>query len=336
MRARAFVAALSLLGACAHSAPAAPPADAPPAVWPAPPEAARARFSSQLPRDAEPERRAWWRRALSAAVGEDEDAPRPDALLVRPFGVAADASVVVVADPDAAAVLRFDARGGSRRVDCAGRGWAGPLAVALEPGGAVYVADGTAGIVARVAPDGRCTDIGGGVLERPSGVAWANGRLYVVDPPRHAVVAFDTDGRQVLRFGSRGTGDGEMNFPTAIAADPGGDLLVVDALNFRVVRFSSEGRFLGAFGKAGDVEGTFGRPKGVAASERQVFVSDAHHDVVLVFDRSGVFEYLLGEPGVGPGQLSMPAGVALSGRRLFVASSQGSRIQVYELLGESS
>jgi hypothetical protein len=336
MLARRTLALLWLSVACAHGSPApAPMAPAP--TWPAPPEAPRARWAGELPRPADPAARSWWSRAFSAVVGTD-DRPAPLApLLARPFGVAADASAVLVADPDGAAVVRFDRRSGAaRRLECAGRPWTGPLAVALAPGGAVYVADGGAGAVIRVAPDGGCAEIGAGRLERPSGVAWSRGRLFVVDPPRHVVLALDGDGREVSRFGSRGEGDGQLNFPTAIAADPQGDLLVVDALNFRVVRFSPDGRFLGAFGQPGDVEGTFGRPKGVAATERQIFVTDAQYDVVLVFRRSGEFEYLIGESGMGPGQLALPAGIAIADGHLFVASAHAGRVQIYELLAERS
>jgi sugar lactone lactonase YvrE len=336
MLARSALALLCLSSACAHRAPAPPPA-APAPTWPEPPLAAKARLAGELPRDAAPAARPWWSRALSAVVGIDDRPARIGPLLVRPFGVTVRGDELLVADPDAAAVLRFDWRtGASRPIGCDEFPWAGPLAVAVDPEGAAYVADGGAGRLVRVGRDGGCRELGQGILERPSGVAWSAGRVYVVDPPRHAVVAFDADGRQIVRFGSRGEGDGELNYPTAISADADGTLLVVDALNFRIVRFSADGRHLSSFGQPGDVEGTFGRPKGVAATDTHIYVTDAQFDVVLVFDRAGTFEYVLGQPGAGPGELAMPAGVAVEGDHVFVASAQSGRIQIYELLREGS
>lgn len=268
------------------------------------------------------------------AIAGVERQPLPGGPLARPFGVAAgpDGSFVV-ADPDGPAVLRV--RGGrAEPVDCRGRAWSAPMAVAAL-GDALLVADGGAGEVVRVAADGSCRALGSGQLERPTGVAAGPDRVYVADPPRHEVVELSPSGEVLARWGTLGDRDGQLHFPTAIAAAPSGELLVVDALNFRVVRYAPGGRRLGAFGARGETGGAFARPKGIAADGAgRIYVSDAQRDLVLVFSGTGEFEAALGASGSGPGELLLPAGVAVSGDRLLVADSHNHRVQVFEILGD--
>jgi DNA-binding beta-propeller fold protein YncE len=273
---------------------------------------------------------------LDVVLGSGGEAPEAaSSELERPFGVAASAQRILVADPDARHVSRVDAK--TRRAEalaCPGRPWVAPMAVIAGPDDAVYVADG--GVVVQVGRGG-CTAFGAEVLERPTGLALSQGMLFVVDPPRHDVVAFAADGTVVRRFGGHGEGDGELNFPTAIAAAPDGSLLIVDALNFRVARFGPDGSFLGAFGESGQAGGDLARPKAIAADALgRIYVSDAQRDEVLVYDAAGRFELAIGQSGDENGEFLMPAGVAVEGRFLYVADSYNHRVQVFEILAEAS
>lgn len=332
-RAARLLALLLCASACAHAPP--PAVEVASRSWPAPPARPLARFVESFPRpDAEPERAPFWKRVLTLIVGLEPESHRRGPLLERPFGIAALEHGFVVADPDGRAVLRVEPREGrSTPLECAGRPWKMPLAVASAPDGSIYVADGAAGLVLRLAVGGGCTAIGAGVLERPSGLAFVAGRIYAVDPPRHQVVAFEPDGREALRFGTRGEGSGQLNFPTGLGAGGGDTLLVVDALNFRVVRYQLDGTVVGSFGGAGDGGGAFGRPKGVVSDGAgRIFLSDAQNDVVIVFSRAGGFEVALGGSGTLPGSLTLPAGVAVGDGFLYVADSYNHRVQIFQLL----
>jgi DNA-binding beta-propeller fold protein YncE len=320
------VALVAVIAACA-TAPARPP---PAIAWPAAPAAPRVRLVATLPGPPEVSR---WRRVLDAIVGLDPRAAREP--LQRPFGVAiAPGGDVIVVDPDAGEVFRL--RGGSTKpLACRGRAWSAPMAVTVAPDAAILVADAGAAEIVRVAPDGKCTAIGTGALERPTGVAADAHRIFVADPPRHEIVVFSPAG--VVRLGRRGEGTGEFDFPTAAARAPDGTLLVVDALNFRIVRLSPGGDWLASFGRPGDEGDAFARPKGIAvAADGRIFVSDAQRDLVLVFREDGAFEYAIGGTGTSPGWFTHPAGLAIAGGRLYVADSHNRRIQVFEILGERS
>ncbi len=323
---------LLALAGCAHRAPVV--VEHP--TWPTTGAAPLVRYLGGFPDErAVPAATGFWARAFEIVVGLDEEErdDRRRAILSRPFGVAVEGQWLYVADPDGPRVLRVDwAQGTFTAVECPQRPWRAPMAVALAPGGVLLVADAGAHEVVRV-EGGQCTTLGTG-LERPTGLAVSQDRLYVVDPPRHVVVGFAlSGGAEVVRWGTRGAEESELNFPTAIAAKADGTLLVVDALNFRVVTFSREGKPLAFFGQAGRQEGDFGRPKAVAVdSLSRLWVSDAQYGVVLGFDATGAFQVAVGGSGREPRNLSLPAGLAIAGTVLFVADAYHHRVEFYELL----
>ncbi len=323
--------------ACAHAPPPARPVAA--VTWPEPPEQPRLRLVAVIPSpDAPPPKLSFWRRVLHTIVGTDPE-EQTARTLVRPFGVAVAADgTVYVADPDLPGVLRTDPAGETTPLSCPGREWGSPIAAALGQRGDLLVADAGAGEVVRISPDGgACRILGAGALERPTGVAEAGGRILVADPPRHQIVVIAADGAVAERWGRHGAGEGELNFPTAVAAAPDGTVLVVDALNFRIVRLAADGRTAGTFGAPGDEGAGFARPKGVATDgDGRVYVSDAQRDLVLVFDAAGRFEYAAGAPGSSPGHVQHPAGLAVANGRLFVADSHNRRVLVFQILGGST
>lgn len=321
------------LGGCAHAPPR--PAPVEPVVWPAPPEAPRVRLALVLssPDETAP-KPSLWRRAWRAFVGLD---PADDqvARFQRPFGVAATADGgLLVADPDAAVVVRMRPGAATALLACSGRPWTAPMAVATSAEGEVYVADAGEGAVARIGADGRCTWLGDGTLERPTGLALRGGEVFVADPPSHRVLVLSRASELVRTIGGPGDGEGCLHFPTSLAFDASGNLLVVDALNFRVARFGPDGRWLGAFGATLADGGPFAMPKAIATgADGRVYVSDAQRDVVVVFRPDGTFDYAFGAPGSGAGRFSHPAGLASAGGRVYVADSFERRIQAFEIIG---
>jgi len=332
--AAAFVAMLLLAG-CAHPAPR--PVESVRPVWPPPPAPAKIRWVGAFPNPAMPgiPSASFWTRAFDFITGIDPDPSVDRAPMQRPFGLAVWDRNLLVADPDGRQVLRVHWHTGDvEALNCKDRAWSMPLAIAVAPDGSLWIADGSAGVVVRREMNGRCRAIGEGTFGRPSGIAMAGKVAYVVDPPNHAVWRVGFDGAVQGRVGERGTGQGQFNFPTGIAALPDGSLLVVDALNFRIVKLDPDGKTLSAFGEAGDGGGAFARPKAIAVDEsNNIYVSDAQNDVVLVYGLGGNFALAVGGTGQGPGQFSLPAGLAISDGYLFVADSYNHRIGIFELLG---
>ena len=78
-------------------------------------------------------------------------------------------------------------------------------------------------------------------LERPRGVAMANGRIYVADPGAPELVVLEADGRQVARVRESVQ---PFSHPVDVAADAAGNIYVLDAGNGQVSMHDAAGDFM--------------------------------------------------------------------------------------------
>ena len=129
--------------------------------------------------------------------------------------------------------------------------------------------------VTKLGPDGRVLlklgkpgqgagQTGLDIFDSPTGVAVAsNGDIYISEghgetrANNSRIMVFTKDGKFIKTFGTRGTGDGQLRSPHALAFDSQDHLYVADRGNSRVVIFDKDGTFLAAWKQ-------FGRPSGLA------------------------------------------------------------------------
>ena len=328
-----FITLLSLTGGCTAPlvANVRNEAEVGAPAWPAPPSPTRIRYSHSFsgPGDLGIAK-SLYQRLVDALVGRGEEQ------MVRPTGITEHDGRIYVADPGAPALWILDpARGHFAKVESAGDGpFVSPVAVAVRPDGAVFVADTGLKKVLMLDREGRFIRVAAQAdLQRPAGLAYdpSTQRLYVVDSLLHRVLVYDGDGNLVRGWGRKGTGDGEFNYPTHVAIDATGTVLVTDALNFRIQAFDRDGRFLWKFGRHGDGSGDLSAPKGVGAdSGGHVYVVDALFDAVQIFDRDGTLLLSFGEKGARAGQFGRPGGLFVSAQgRIFVADAYNHRVQIF-------
>lgn len=324
----AIAPALLIAGCAAPPAPAAPG----PLVWPAAPEPARIRYLGSVSRPEDLEiRKSWLRRVWEVITGPSQVQIR------RPYGLAVDADGrLYVTDSVARVVHVFDRKEQSyRAVERIGaRRFAMPIGLAVAADGTLFVSDADLKTVAVFGRNGRLLrEIGHG-LERPTGLALApaGDRLYVVDTLGHAVRVYEPGGKLLASFGTRGTGPGELNFPTNIAVDRAGLVYVTDTMNFEVKIFAADGTPLAKFGRLGDGTGDFARPKGIGVdSDGHVYVVEGLHDVFQIFERDGRFLLAVGGTGGGAGNFWLPTGLHIDREdRIYVADGHNSRVQIFQ------
>jgi DNA-binding beta-propeller fold protein YncE len=265
-------------------------------------------------------------------VGREKDR------LDKPFGLALDdAGNLLVTDTGANTVCCIDlSRKKWTRWEASGKTrFQSPVAVARH-GSTIFVADSALGKVLAFDEKGKPQFEITNELERPSGLALAGDRLLVSDSQRHQVAIFDLGGKFISKFGRRGTGPGEFNFPSHINVDAAGLIYVTDSLNGRIQVFDASGRFQRSFGSAGDGPGHFSRPKGVAVDRAgHVYVVDAVFDNVQVFDGQGRLLMNWGETGPAPGEFWLPNAIVISAKNeIYVADSYNHRIQVFSFIGK--
>ena len=105
-----------------------------------------------------------------------------------------------------------------------------------------------------------------------------DGRVWVLDSRRGAIVKLVPDGGFQGRFSLGGSAEGELNRPQAMAF-AGGFLYVCDTGNGQIVRFDGDGRFVAASGDG------LHEPTGVAVTDDgRVLVADARLSAVVVLE----------------------------------------------------
>jgi sugar lactone lactonase YvrE len=326
---------LGFLAGCTntkHGSKAEPPAV--PLVWPSQPDAPRIAYVQAI---AWPADLGIKSSALSRFGHWLTGSEKGNERFIKPFGIALDENDnLCLTDTGANAVVYVDrAKKKWQRWDKVGKQrLVAPVAV-VKRHGTIYVADSGLACVLALDENGKLLRQITNHLERPSGLALANEQLLVADSQRHCVVVFDLLGNYQSEFGRRGTGPGQFNFPTHLAADGAGNLFVTDSMNSRVQMMDAKGVFKSQMGGMGDSPGQFGRPKGLALdSFGHVYVLDALFDNLQVFDPAGPLLLSLGSTGAQLGEFWLPNGIAISrNNEIFVTDSYNHRIQVFKYIG---
>jgi DNA-binding beta-propeller fold protein YncE len=123
-----------------------------------------------------------------------------------------------------------------------------------------------------------------GQFQRPSGMVWRNGRLYIVDAFNDRIQVFDAHGHFLEILGTQDKSS-RLHYPYDIALGPDGDLWVVEYGAGRVSRFDLSGRLLGRFGTTGSGRNQFGTPWGLGVdSTRRVWVADTRNRRLVSLD----------------------------------------------------
>ncbi len=197
-----------------------------------------------------------------------------------------------------------------------------PIGVAVS-GDRLYVVDARRAVVEVMSRDGsRIATIGAGFLKAPAYVAVGpvDGRIYVSDRGRNAVLVYSATGELLRVFDPAGT-DPTSTVPPwrplAVGFAPDGTFYVTDSsARQQVVEFSPTGRRVGALGAEIPV-GRTGQPlsfaNGVTATRDGVLVADSNNGRILMLDRSGALVREIPTQG-------LPRGVAALADGRFVVS----------------
>ena len=173
----------------------------------------------------------------------------------------------------------------------------------------------------------------------PNGIATdPAGNFYVADSKANKVAVFNASGAFVLAFGAKGNGQGEFNFPTAVAWEAASkQLAVADTLNNRIQFFDASGAFKRGVGTPASLSGPlkFTYPLGIAfdyQSGVRMYVADAFQSSVQVIDLGQLPRFLsyIGGYGTAAGELKRPADAIFdaASAEILVSDSTG-KINIY-------
>ncbi len=164
----------------------------------------------------------------------------------------------------------------------------------------------------------------------------AEGNLYVGDNESGQVFVYDADLKLKLKFGERGSGQGEFQSISGIAADAENIFVVDQQITPSVQVFDRRGNFVRGWGRHDMGVDNFSLPEGIAVDAKgRVIVVDALRHEIKIFDRDGKFIDRFGGLGKRLGQVAFPSGVAVDSQgRIYVADRGNDRVQVFEEIGD--
>eukprot|EP01116_Phalansterium_solitarium_P022284 TRINITY_DN72_c0_g2_i1.p1 TRINITY_DN72_c0_g2~~TRINITY_DN72_c0_g2_i1.p1 ORF type:complete len:420 (+),score=160.20 TRINITY_DN72_c0_g2_i1:1537-2796(+) len=173
---------------------------------------------------------------------------------------------------------------------------------------------------------------GGAHVQMPGGVAFKpNGNILFADVATNSVKELDSIGTLLNSFGSFGDGDGEFDFPLAIACASDGRIFVLDSGLARVQAFDADGKFLFKFGDKGPAARS---PTGIAVSGPHLAVADASSNRVLVYStHDGRYLKQLSLRYKNKGGFLSLVSVA-GGPELIIVADDSGRIQVFDWANE--
>ena len=164
---------------------------------------------------------------------------------------------------------------------------------------------------------------------RPWGVAFAkNGMWAVADQLNNCVHVFQEDGQFLWKFGSHGSGKGQLDGPCDIAFDADNNLYVTDCNNHRVQKFDIGGNYILQFGQNDDVR--LRSPVGITTHGSKIYVADSLLNRIVKYESNGHLCQVIGE-----GVLNNPHGVIISKNNQVLVTDCGNNcIHVFTLFGQ--
>lgn len=130
-----------------------------------------------------------------------------------------------------------------------------PVALTEDDKGQLYVCEyGSNDRIQKFTAEGKYLDsfgtFGSGAQEfqRPSGIIWKQGQLFIADAINNRIQIFSDEGKYLSTMGN----DWQLNFPYDLILDKEGFFWTVEYGGCRITRFSPEGKLLGRWGQAGE------------------------------------------------------------------------------------
>ncbi len=209
-----------------------------------------------------------------------------------------------------------------------------PVALAVDFGGSVYVADGSPPrLVSYTESSQKCVEFqtpDGWPAFRPSDVAVRGFFVYAVDEPDRALLRWDASGtwRDVLLNFEDLTVPGRRISPYGLDVDAStGRVAVTDVENHQVLVLDSYLHVDVAFGNYGAFDGQLDTPRGVSFTPKgDLLVADSRNARVQFFTDAGTFKRAIPAHGEASPMRQPRRAVAGEDGRVFVADPAAARV----------
>ncbi|XP_028513036.1 E3 ubiquitin-protein ligase TRIM71 [Exaiptasia diaphana] len=159
----------------------------------------------------------------------------------------------------------------------------------------------------------------------------SNTKIAVADWKACCVRVFSMDGDSLLSYGSKGSGQGQLNGPSGLAFLNETDLVIADYNNNRIcIVDTTSGTLTRTFGCLGNMNGQFSQPRGVHVDgDSNIIVCDKSNRV-QVFTKNGDYLYQFTIP------LEQSPYDVVTHNGLFYVSADGSVVNVIKMTDNQS
>jgi DNA-binding beta-propeller fold protein YncE len=171
-------------------------------------------------------------------------------------------------------------------------------------------------------------------LDKPMDVTKIGQFVYVTDTNHQQVQVFDLSGTPAFKFGKKGAGEGQFQFPYGIAGDKDGNVYVADLYNAKISIFDSKGKFIKYF-KVANTADDFKSPGGLRIYNNKLYVTDIQKNKVMIFDLNGKKLLELSVATSKDDPLKAPNAVTIDdNKNIYVSDSGNQRLVVYDKNGK--
>ena len=175
-------------------------------------------------------------------------------------------------------------------------------------------------------------------LKGPYGTTTNSMRQIVVAEQEHRISVLTPEGtKKIHTFGTKGSGEGQLNTPRGIAVDRDDNIYVADKRNNRIQKFTSEGKFVAEISR-GKHYSDFNRPTGIVFNQRNndLYVCDELNNTIQVLSTKLTSQTYFGSQGSADWQFQSPKCVAFDdANNLYVTDYDNDRVQVFTAKGTS-
>ncbi|MCK5152895.1 MAG: NHL repeat-containing protein [Spirochaetales bacterium] len=124
-------------------------------------------------------------------------------------------------------------------------------------------------------------------INHPFDIIETKDYLFISEYSSDRIIRSSKGGKSIFRFGSPGSGSGELLGPQFFTDDGENHIYVTESGNGRVSKFDYEGNFIFSFGKENEYFNGFKQPTGIIFIENKVLVADGRKKELYLFDSQG-------------------------------------------------
>ena len=175
-------------------------------------------------------------------------------------------------------------------------------------------------------------------LNSPCGVVVTkNEEIIVADYCAHHITILNKKGQKLNSFGTKGTREGQFNYPHGVAISCDGHILVID--NHRLQKLTFEGDCVKSVGSSetGNNPLQFYYPRGITVhpTTGQIFITDEYNHHIQVLNNDLTYSHSFGKKGLSREQFDQPHDVTFDNEGyLYVADYHNHCIKKFTSTGE--